>query len=63
MVEWIVGRVDTGVKKKLRMGRIVYAKAAVLDGCSITGSILLTKFSQPSGTGITLELARGADRA
>jgi hypothetical protein len=28
MIEWIVGRVDTGVKKKLLMGVIVYAKAA-----------------------------------
>jgi hypothetical protein len=28
MIEWIVGPVDTGVKKKLLMGAIVYAKAA-----------------------------------
>jgi hypothetical protein len=27
MIEWIVGRVDTGVKKKLLMDVIVYAKA------------------------------------
>jgi len=26
MIEWIVGRVDTGVKKKLLMGAIVYVK-------------------------------------
>ena len=27
MIAWIVGRVDTGVKKKLLMGPIVYVKA------------------------------------
>jgi hypothetical protein len=31
MIEWIVGRVDTGVKKKLLMDVIVYAKAVAQE--------------------------------